>query len=421
MGSTSSESPSVAWRYDAPDIQAIDGDETQTVIATEREIVGLDRANGEVAWRHRVGSITGLERDESGYYGHGDGGVVAIDRSSGAKRWQVDERYTSLHRAESALVCYDFDDRKTVGFDPETGDRLWTWDGGAVDAYTATFGIVTDEEYRGVDLNDGTTEWRFRAGQGSLVEAVADENIVLSIPDDSSGEFLALVDGGTEQWRFEAPAVRSWDCGVIDGTVYAATKTETEPRRLHAIDFESGRERWSTELDSEFDISEVEPVAAVDEAVLVSTPWTTGNLTGWKQRLPTTAWIDRSTGTVDWTESGRGVVTTTSELIVLAHGDGTFVGRRPDGTVAWEDGLSVTVQSKSHSADEFVYAPLEVLALEDAFVAASAGSNRVEKWDSNTGTQRWALSLEAAIDTLLEVDGDVYALAEGAIAAIRTD
>lgn len=407
-------SPSIAWEYDVPNVQTVEADGTHAVVATERELVALARSDGTVAWRHRDESLTHLDRDEHRYYAYGPGGVVALDRSNGDVRWRVDGSYQRLHPAASAVVCYTSSGRETVGFDPATGDRLWTWEGNMIYTYGPTFGLVPGSEYRGFDLNEGTVEWTFRDGDGQTLVAVADGRVVVMVYDDSGSTLVALDrDSGAERWRYDVSGGPYSSGSVIDGTVYVSVYDETPPARLHAIDLESGRHRWTTTVRPDFDVSSVTPVSRVGETVIVDVSPS--------DPLSSTCGVDIETGTIEWIERDREVVTTDDDRIVLEADGGDFFGVRPDGSIDWEGGMEVVVQYGSTISDEAVYWPPEIVTLEESFVAAFAGSNGLEAWDITTGTRHWRHTFEETIDSVFSTHGDAYVATDGTLFAVLPD
>lgn len=403
--------PSIAWKYDVSDVRAIERTEARTIVAADRELVGLAR-DGDVSWRHAGDSIAGLERDESGYYAYGSEGVLAVDPRSGEKRWRVDGSYRWLYPAESTLVCYASNGRETVGLEPKTGETLWTWEGNMLYTYTPTFGLVPGDEYRGFDLEEGSVAWTFEEGDDRTPIAVADGLIVLWVRTASTAALVALdQDTGTERWRFEVTDDRYGDGGVIDGTLYASVYGGTAPTRLHAIDVESGRHRWSTTIDPGFDVSRVTPDVGVDGTVIATASP--------NDPLPGTCVIDRTTGTIEWSKRDHELITTTDDCVVLEADGGNFVGLEPDGSVAWEGRMKVVPRVGSPVSDGLVYTPPEIVTFEDTFVAAFTGTNAVESWDATTGTRRWRRSLEETVDGLFAAGDDLYIAADGTLAAVH--
>ncbi len=187
--------PSSAWEYDISDVLAIESTEARTIIAAERELLGLTRDDGDVSWRHSGTSIAGLERDENSYYAYGSGGILAVDPRNGEKRWHVGGSYQRLYPAESTIVCYASNGRETVGLDPETGETVWTWKGNMIYTYTPTFGLVPGDEYRGFNLEEGSVTWTFKEGDDRTPVTVADGLIVLWVRAESTatGSSLRMV------------------------------------------------------------------------------------------------------------------------------------------------------------------------------------------------------------------------------------
>ncbi len=106
--------------------------------------------------------------------------------------------YQRLFRADDAVVCYASNGRETVGFDPETGDERWRWEGNMIYTYSPSFGLVPGDGYRAFDLSEGTVEWSFRDGDRHTPIAVVDDVVVLSVePDRSEHRSVVALDRET--------------------------------------------------------------------------------------------------------------------------------------------------------------------------------------------------------------------------------
>ena len=403
--------PPSAWEYDISDVLAVEGTETRTIIAAERELVGLTRDDGDVSWQHSDMSIAGLERDENSYYAYGSGGILAVDPRNGKKQWDIGGSYQWLYPAESTIVCYASNGRETRGLDPETGETVWTWEGDMIYTYTPTFGLVPGDEYRGFNLEEGSVTWTFNEGDDQTPVTVADGVIVFWVRAESTAALVALDQAtGTEQWRFEVTDDRYGDGGVIDGTLYASIDGGTDPTRLHAIDIESGRNRWSTTIETGFDVSRVTPDIDIGGTVIATAPP--------NDPLPGTCAIDRTTGTIEWCKRDHELITTTDDYVVLEGNGGDFVGLEPDGSAAWEGGMQAVPRVGSPASDGLVYTPPEIVTFGDSFVAAFTGTNAVESWDATAGTRRWRKSLESTVDALFAANDDLYIVADGTLSAV---
>ncbi|MEY7850752.1 PQQ-binding-like beta-propeller repeat protein [Natrarchaeobius sp. A-rgal3] len=411
------DGPTIAWEHaGSEDVVALETTPDRTVVATERQLLALSRADGDPAWGHDLRGISALVSDDSRWYVYGNGGVLAVDRSSGDELWRVGGSYQRLFRADSAVVCYRSNGRETIGFDPETGDKRWTWEGTMVHTYTPEFGLVPGDGYRGFDLNQGTVEWSYRDGDRHVPVDVTDGTVVLSVrPLGAASRSLVALDRetGTETWRFGDVDARSWAGGVIDGTLYAAAAPENGSKRLSAIDLESGRDRWTVTLDEAFDIGTTSPETVVGDTVIVSTPWGQG--------LPTTCAVDRSTGTLEWTREDHGLVSVSGDELVFTNDDGEFLGIRPDGSLAWEGNMRVVPRVSSPATGELVYTPPEIVTFEDAFAAAFVGTNGLELWGETRGRRRWRHQFEGTIDGLFAGGDDLYTLVDGTLVSIPVD
>lgn len=172
----------------------------------------------------------------------------ALDRD-GSERWRHDADHGMVSvldaTSDTALVGTHDDHLQKEGeslyaLDAATGDRQWE-----VGVGDAENGVVVDDRavagYRlgvaSVDLAEGVVQWRTSAE--SLAGVAGDAVVVTGRSDVRS---LALPDG-TERWAFE-PSSSPTSGLVVDGTVYVGTYDGV----LHALDAESGEERWRASI-----------------------------------------------------------------------------------------------------------------------------------------------------------------------------
>ena len=197
-----------------------------------------------------------------------------------------------------------------------------------------------------LSLADGTVKWvtesDYQTGYAST--ALYDDLLLVSCIGDEEGELLALDrENGDVVWHDPAPV--STGPTIVEETIYVGTTAEGGS--LYAIDAETGDERWSTVLSSDFETAGLpssEP-AIVDGSVYV-------------------------TGTAeDAGEEPRG------RLLSLAE----------DGSIQWEHGVSGRVQSSPAVADGSVY-----FGTGDRDVYAIDSSNGETEWTVEVGNSVYA-------------------------------
>jgi len=164
----------------------------------------------------------GAERWSDG--GDGVGMVSVLDATSDAAYVGTHDDY--LQQTGESLYALDAGD----------GDQRWDADigdaeGGVVVGDTVVVGYRLG--VAGFAVADGTARWR--ASARSLGGVVGDAVVV---GGQSTVRALGVADG-TERWTFTPPEAPS-AASVADGTVYVGTRDGG----LHAVDGESGEERW---------------------------------------------------------------------------------------------------------------------------------------------------------------------------------
>ncbi|WP_435179032.1 PQQ-binding-like beta-propeller repeat protein [Halorussus sp. AFM4] len=171
--------------------------------------------------------------------------VVALDASSGRERWRASPG-DELHRPavrDGRLYAVNWPHRATA-YDAGDGGQLWQTD--LVDQMvlppTATPGGVVVPQRTGIsalDAEDGSVRWRFdHDGNATEGAAAVAEGTVYVQSDREDGTLHALdLETGDERWS--APISGDATPVVADGVVYARAYSD-----LVAVDASDGTVRW---------------------------------------------------------------------------------------------------------------------------------------------------------------------------------
>lgn len=213
-----------------------------------RQVVAVDGAGGDRQWETRLwDDVVQIGRDgDRLFVGERSGRWRVLDarRGSVLQEGSVDgsvvlsagfhDDRVLLHAAGGPLSAVDVDD----------GSTDWTLEGAFHRAtldrdriYAGTY----DETVEAAHAADGRLEWRYDGaafGTAPLLPFPLEEGLFVA----SAGNFARVdpTDGG-EQWSWSREAaIVPYPWGVTDDAVYTSTGGH-----VHAIDVETGEERWS--------------------------------------------------------------------------------------------------------------------------------------------------------------------------------
>ncbi|WP_135364159.1 outer membrane protein assembly factor BamB family protein [Halosimplex halophilum] len=235
------DSPGRRWRTRLDPAEggvAVAGD---TVVVAARDVVALDRDDGEQRWSADVGNSLAAPPTataETAYVptwngaGGTERGVVAVDLADGSERW----RAAPWTEVSAPLTLAD--------------GTLYAGNG------------LDETEVTAIDADDGSELWRFEAGEHASTAAVADGTAFVC--GGQRGVAYALdAESGEQLWRFEA-SDEVWAAPTVqNGAVYVGARDG----RVSALDPANGDELWHVDTGDPIRHS----VAATDEAVYVPT------------------------------------------------------------------------------------------------------------------------------------------------------
>jgi len=184
-------------------------------------LYALDSETGEKQLHFDVNSACGtpIALDDTIYVGDGSGYIYAIEKETANKKWRF------------STSPYDRSIVKTPALDGNT-------------LYAST----QEGQVYAINLETGREKWRFESEDGGFTSPVVSDGsiyVAASNWDDESDKLYALdKEGGEPRWVFTDGFEISYDQttapAIAYGTVYAGGTGGT----LHAIDSESGTEKW---------------------------------------------------------------------------------------------------------------------------------------------------------------------------------
>ena len=252
---------------------------------------------------------------------------------------------------------------------------------------------------------DGTPEWRFTASGSYTVPTVGERSVYVASADsteDKYGHLHALdIESGSEKWRFELPGKGSKTSpAVVGDTVYIANGGS---KVVCALEAGTGTLRWSVD-----DIGPAyQSLAVVDSTVYVGTQ---GRI--FDDNDGAVCAIDADTGAVQWKlktdDKIASPLTVTNGTVYVAGRSGSVYAIDSDtGNENWECTTGDTVASSPAVVGETVY-----VGSDDRSVYALDATNGTVEWRFETDST--VRSSPLVVDDTVYVgstDGSVYALA----------
>ena len=242
--------------------------------------------SGQERWKFQAGCLI-LSRpavaDGVVYFGAAgldlqDLHLYALDAQSGQERWRFKTagRFRVSSPAVSDGVVYFADDRNLYAVDVQSGVERWRFqaDGrpqeqrGAYEnsdlfSPAVSDGVVyvgsNDTYLYAVDAQSGQTKWKFQAGggfYGGFWSSAAISGGVVYISNDDGYLHALDAQSGQERWKFKTGDNRAAGLPIIGsppaisgGVVYVASYGDYDDHDgwagyLHALDIQSGREKW---------------------------------------------------------------------------------------------------------------------------------------------------------------------------------
>lgn len=216
-------------------------------------VAAIDTATGRMRWNRRFGTryvgIKDLVIQDGGVYaGVGLTHVVALEAATGEQRWRFRVPGT-LGRVAVAAGTVHVSSREGMlyALDARTGalrrrSRVGTGNinpAGYLAATGEAVFVITGAKASALDPATGKARWRARVSAAVRYDPVVIGGTVYL--GDLAGRTYALnAASGQERWRLAAEGDSGiWNVTASRGKVYVAG------RSLHALDPETGRERWS--------------------------------------------------------------------------------------------------------------------------------------------------------------------------------
>jgi outer membrane protein assembly factor BamB len=201
------------------------------------------------------GIVIGLGRDR----------IVALDARSGETVWEAERStgrsgspgvsgglviHASGRESESSVVARSLDDgRERWRVFPGSSVRA-----GLVAEGERVYAATVEGEVLALDVVDGEEAWRLDLdGSVEAAPAVSEGVLVVALEQRSAGTSAVVAvdtETGEEEWRFTSlpSGAGATPPSVADGVAYVGAADA----RVHALDLDTGAERWSTRTQSTF-------------------------------------------------------------------------------------------------------------------------------------------------------------------------
>ena len=240
-------------------------------------VVAVSLADGSIAWESKVGASVEAPvtvSDGVVFVGTVDGTVHALSASDGASRWQAEAADKILgggvviRSGDTTLVVFGSYDHALHAFDAKTGKPRWKREtGDYVHGTPAVFGT---------SLVVGGCDLKLHVVTGATGEETASVNVggqvAGSVAVDGEDGFVGTYANKVLGLDLVQPAA-FWTFKDLDFPFVASVALGPQlvyaggrDRRLHALERETGKERWSLKLRARVEAS---PVLTGDGRVLV--------------------------------------------------------------------------------------------------------------------------------------------------------
>lgn len=225
-------------------------------------IHAFDRDQGEELWTHDPGNgapgapavVDGTVYTTKDSFKSDPATATAISADDGTERWQV-----SVRGERASTLAYGNDTvfvgssrGFVVALDADDGAERWRFEAeaGVTSAISTAGDLVYAVDNAGVlyalSAETGDEQWRATVSNGERwsAPAIGDDAVYVGTED---GVTAVGLDEGAVQWEFSTDGPVGTP--TTDGDAVYFGGTDWDHHAIHAIDAESGQQRWSHETD----------------------------------------------------------------------------------------------------------------------------------------------------------------------------
>jgi outer membrane protein assembly factor BamB len=320
------------------------------------------------------------------YVGSTDGTLHAVEAATGERLWSAEGVVETAPTVVDGTVYVGSGSGSVHALDATTGDRYWSFNraSGRVTSPTVVYGSVfvgsRDETLYALDAATGEQQWAYSPSMDHLspiysAPNVVEESVYFGTHHSTSNSWYPSTvhaldaQSGDERWVFDEPQ-EPVDASPVaaDGTVYAGSLDYS----LYAIDAASGEERWRFDDPANEGFSGA-PVVVDD--VVYARSWGT-NLHA----------IDASTGDQLWTFSE---LSTQSDAAPTVVNNVAFVDQYAVDTTTGEPLWEFETTAEDFSTPTAFRGTVYVGTTGGQLYAVETGSGSVQ-WTYDTGSEIWA-------------------------------
>ncbi|WP_257298076.1 PQQ-binding-like beta-propeller repeat protein [Haloarchaeobius sp. FL176] len=319
------------------------------------------------------------------FVGSKDGTLHAVGAGTGERLWAVEGAAETAPTVVDGTVYVGSGNGSVHALDAATGETYWTFNqaSGRVTSPTVVYGSVyvgtRDESLYALDAATGEQQWAYTTSMEHLspiysAPNVVDQTVYFGTHHSTSDSWYPSTvhaldaQSGDERWVFDEPQ-EPVDASPVaaDGTVYAASLDYS----LYAIDAASGEERWRFDEPGNDGFGGA-PVV-VDDTVYARS---------WGTNLHA---LEAATGSKRWTFSELPGPSDAAPTVV----DGVaYVDQYAVDTTTGEAEWEFETSADNFSTPTVFRGTVYVGATDGRLYAVDAGSGGIE-WTYDTGSEIW--------------------------------
>lgn len=237
-----------------------------TVFVGGESLHAYDAADGTTRWTFDMpGGVTGLVPSTEGVYVAGTGRLHAVERVSGSERWAFEipdsSKYRYLYPVQtdtetSTILVWDYRQRTLRSFSTVDGSERWHHEfdndqnhfEGVIGGRSAL--VVEGSDVVAVALEDGTTRWRFGAGEqlSPQLQLIDSESAVVA--RSNHHVYCISLEDGAAAWTAETNG-RIYAVGADEDVTVTTVHSEAGRRRIVRLSGLNGSLLWIFETRSE--------------------------------------------------------------------------------------------------------------------------------------------------------------------------